>query len=310
MLPALASGRFRIFAFLCPLLIRLTPPLFAQAATMQNLSRPDPCAEHDNINIPLSGSTVRVFEVVATPAPYPDTIQNCDADFSGCGQPAQTVAGKISRCIDLWKKDNEHIIKTCQDPAWWRPNAMTIRVGADTAVAHRLGIHQKLPQSNSWPEFFSISQDGSMRLIPHPNSRVPWVCYGASVIIGPAAEEMERPFADIEEISVDPPTLTLNIRYRNRQGQAQVQLTVDSTRAVARITVQYNRNKPFATYRSMWVADGKADVDHISGSRGSIPILGNWKELRGNSFFFNRQTPSSHNSSAPDIRINVLSIAP
>jgi len=76
------------------------------------------------------------------------------------------------------------------------------------------------------------------------------------------------------------------------------------------ITVNYPTGTlPFATFRSMFVADGNADVDHVrwkdaSGALHDDAIM-TFSGGEGTEWFFYRRTRSQHNTSAPDIRIRL-----
>jgi hypothetical protein len=112
---------------------------------------------------------------------------------------------------------------------------------------------------------------------------------------------------DIQEVQVNPTALSLDIIYRNGVGTAHIDLAVDRSKAVAKVEVGYNTSTqiPFATFRSMYVVDGNADVDYIQTQDGDFGILSNWTSLQGLWWFFHRNFWSRHNTSAPDIRIAV-----
>ena len=59
------------------------------------------------------------------------------------------------------------------------------------------------------------------------------------------------------------------------------------------------------TFRSMWVADGNADVDHVSTPQGVWPILTGWENLTSPYVLFFRACISRHNTLSPDIRVDV-----
>jgi hypothetical protein len=81
-------------------------------------------------------------------------------------------------------------------------------------------------------------------------------------------------------------------------------------RAKARIEVSVNypaESHPFATFRSMFVANGNADVDHVrwtdtSGGLHDDPIMA-FAGGEGGQWLFQRSTRSQQNTSAPDILI-------
>jgi hypothetical protein len=95
---------------------------------------------------------------------------------------------------------------------------------------------------------------------PHPPEGKADVCFGSSVIIGPAAPP-PRPYIDIHTVRVNPSTLSLDLTYRTAET-ARLSLFVDRFHAVAAVEVGYaaGADVPFATFRSMWVADGNADL--------------------------------------------------
>ena len=108
---------------------------------------------------------------------------------------------------------------------------------------------------------------------------------------------------------MDPSGLNLDIAYRDG-GEAHLGLSVDRVQAIAIVQVAYASDVtvPFATFRSMFVAEGNADVDHLQAREGSHPILSEWTELEGPGWLLYRSLPSRHNSSAPDLRLEVLGL--
>ena len=147
-----------------------------------------------------------------------------------------------------------------------------------------------------------------MRLKPHPPPSAQDVCFGSSVIIGPAPVDNVppiRPYIDIEQVVISPTPSSLAITYRSGE-QASLNLSVDRADATAEVDVGYaTTDIPLSTFRSMWVADGNSDVDHVEANQGDFPILGSWTSLEGPSWFFYRQFLSTHNTSAPDISIEL-----
>ena len=276
----------------------------AQYATWaENRSYSTTCAEEDNVNVPIfsfPGQMSR-FRVVATHPTYEVGMDNCAPDFSGCGSGAGIAAPQTTNtCQKLWD-DGTNVIEVCTEPSWWRPYSMSVVVDSQTASGHRLVLYRKIEGEASWPQFLVLYEDGNMRLKPHPPVGRSDVCFGSSVIIGPAAPAM-RPYVDIQEVRIDPATPCLDIICRDG-GTARLCLSVNRSQAVAEVEVGYNTGNPFATFRSMRVSDGNADVDHIENQDGDFPILDDWTCLRGPWWFFHRKARSTHNTSAPDIRI-------
>lgn len=284
------------------------------ATWAENRSYPTTCAEEDNINVPIfSRQPVKRFRVVATNPTYDIGEDNCAPDFSGCtsavlGSPATTTIAAATvtadPCTKLWD-DGINAILVCTEPHWWR-YSMNVIVGSQRASGHYLVWHRKIQDEASWPQFLVLYEDSYLRLKPHPSKGRSDVCFGSSVILGPAALE-KRPYVDIQEVRVYPAVLELDITYRSGE-KAHVSLSVDRTQAVAEVEVNYTTSEaiPFTTFRSMWVEDGNADVDHVKTPAGDFPILGDWTKLEGPWWFFHRAVRSRHNTSAPDIGIEWL----
>jgi hypothetical protein len=208
-------------------------------------------------------------------------------------------------CSKLYD-DGVNAIHGCTMSEWWRPHKMRIVVGAVSGDYHYLQMYRKIVGANEWPQFLVLYEDGNMRLIPHPPEGRLSVCFGSSIIIGPAATAM-RPYIDIQEVQVNPSQLALELTYRSGET-AHISLSVDRSEAVALVDINYTANSeiPFTTFRSMYVSDGNADVDYVQTSTDNLPIMSNWTTLDGPWWFFYRNTRSIHNTSAPDIRIDVL----
>ena len=266
----------------------------------ENDSYATTCAEEDNVNIPVytDDSDTDYFEIIATHPTYNVTDYTCPFDFSGCLR-RRTPADS---CSNLWD-DGTNVVKGCTVPNWWRPYSMTITVGGTSGSYHYLVLHRKIQGFNSWPEFLVLYEDSYLRLKPHAPIGAPDVCYGTSVVLGPADDVgMSRPYADVQQVTVDPANLALDVNFLDG-GSAHVDLSVNRERAVANVTIDYpiNSTSPFAIFRSMYVAEGNADAAHIQSPAGTEPVLGTWSTLSGPWWFLHRTTPSSHNQSAPDM---------
>ncbi|HDM78585.1 MAG TPA: hypothetical protein ENG51_19300, partial [Deltaproteobacteria bacterium] len=69
----------------------------------ENRSYSTTCAEEDNVNVPIFGSQVIHFRVVATHPTYcPCAYDGCPPDFSGCPPDGN---GGTETCTTLWDKD-------------------------------------------------------------------------------------------------------------------------------------------------------------------------------------------------------------
>jgi hypothetical protein len=277
------------------------------------------CAEEDNVNVPIFANEIGRFRVVAPHPTYEIGIDNCEPDFSGCGSGDVVGATQADSCFDdpsnkLYDDHSRNAIWVCPEPDWWRPHNMRVLVDGDERTGHRLVWIRRIERTDSWPQFLVLYQDGNLRLKPHPPLGRADVCFGSSVIIGPATPAV-RPYADIQEIRVTPSTMSLELIYRGG-GTAHIDLSVDRSQAIGWVDVGYGTNAsiPFATFRSMQVSSGNADVDHVGTPAGDYFFIAGspascsrmWTTLAGPWWFFHRMVRSEHNTSAPDILIEVL----
>ncbi len=192
---------------------------------------------------------------------------------------------------------------------WWRaPQAMRIGVlgGATNNNSHYLRISRKEPTLSGYNEIFVLYEDGNARIIPFPPESLPWVPYGASVILGPTVEG-DRPVAPINTLTVDPNDLRVDIGYEDG-ATARVEMYVDRERNVVDVSgITYNtETQSFARLRSMWVHDGKSDLDRVASRDGVHPISRGWDTLAGSWWRFFREVPSYHNTYCPDFAVEVL----
>ncbi len=273
----------------------------AQECYAINLSKNTDCAEADNVDASIIGNGASKIKIVATHPTYPFGLESCAPDFTNCnigpgGDPVD---------CDIIYDDGINVIRTCIEDNWWRDSTMTVQLtGGISKQAHYVVLIKKIEGANSWPEFFVLYQDGNLRLIPHPPVGVSSVCYGSSVIVGPAEQDSIRPFAEIDKIQIDPKDFELFVSYENG-GDATLVTSVNRDSAVVDIDINYSTTTPIAIFRSMFVEDGNCDVDHISANNDDFSILADWEILESSSFHFFRKFTSIHNNSSPDIRIEI-----
>jgi hypothetical protein len=86
-----------------------------------------------------------------------------------------------------------------RDSSWWQPHGMAASVddGLPATDIHYVRVYRKIPETSEWPQFLVLYIDGNLRLIPHPQEGMARVCFGSSVIVGPAAMSA-RPANDAE----------------------------------------------------------------------------------------------------------------
>jgi hypothetical protein len=174
---------------------------------------------------------------------------------------------------------------------------------------HYIRLGRKIIDAESWPQFLVLYQDGNLRLKPHPATSPNDVCFGSSLIIGPA-EKTKRPIAPISTIQFITTDDTLVLTYDDGSTVDIVVEVVNrekSVLAVNLIEIQ-TPTHPLLTFRSMFVEPGNADVDTIkwySATSTKTEAILSFTEGFGSRWYFYRRDVSKHNQSAPDIEIQV-----
>lgn len=273
-----------------------------------NNSTPTLCAEEDNINIALYGN-VGSFTIESTHALYEIGTDNCDPDFTNCPPPQPGYA--FDDTVESLYDDGTTVLEAVREEEWWKPNGMDVSVDQGTPMndIHYIRMYRKTEEASEWPQFLVLYMDGNLRLIPHPPIGAGSVCFGSSVVIGPATIS-NRPIAEIASVEYRSSNDDIMITYTGG-GTAGIDiLELDRSIARIRVTVKYPTDtRSFATFRSMYIADGNADVDHVDWRSGTgveydLPI-GDFEGGTGAWWLFRREMRSSHNTSAPDIRIRI-----
>lgn len=269
-----------------------------------NDSYPTTCAEEDNVNIPLFGGDFTRFNIQAIHPAYDYDQDNCAADFSGCGG-SQLFSLADDTCNKIYD-DGQYAVEVCNTPDWWRPFKMSVTAGGASDSGDYFRIYAKIADEMSWPQFLVLYQDSNMRLIPHPKPGRASVCFGSSVIVGPALAA-RRPYVDIARADIRFNPLALELVYRE-SGSATMELSVDRQRASAMVTPNYatGMEKAFAVFRSMWVQDGNCDVERVQSADSDETVLGAWERLSSTRWRFYRNSVSRHNTSAPDITVEMF----
>lgn len=90
-------------------------------------------------------------------------------------------------------------------------------------------------------------------------------------------------------------------------------LNINSTYSETQVQVSeifFTRDRytlPFATIRSMYVAEGNTDVDSVKvDDKQTYHVMDQWGYVQGRSFAFYRSCISRHLTLSPDIQIDVL----
>jgi hypothetical protein len=294
------------------------PPIIVAA----NLTTPTMCAEEDNVNVPLflpTSSSRFSFTIDARHPAYEVTEDHRDPDFSSC--PPTVLAGGGAQ--QIFPIHDDHIstaIVAVRDPDFHQPG-MRVRVGgASVAGVHFIRVIRRIAGTDSWPEVMVLYSDGNLRLKPQAPPAGGDAAFGtdpvfgSSVIVGPAPVG-ERPVAGIKRVAYDPSKQVFNVRYA--AGRKATLRLVQADRGLTRVRVvahyAASPHTPFATVRSMYVADGNADVDSVNWSDASgaahLDTIGGFQYGQGGQFLFGRTMTSRHNTSAPDILVGGLTYA-
>ena len=282
--------------------------------TITNSSYHDLCAEYDSVNVALIGN-VSNFSIIATHPIYQVTDYTSEEDWTNCStNNTKTDYSFVPFSYPYWLKIYDNGVdyfRVNRQPLSWRPYGMTVTIdgvdyGDSGTNIQYIQIGRSTPNKDGRPQFFVLYSDGNIRLIPFPPLGRESVCFGSSVIVGPASV-CKRPFADIASVDYRTESRTLFVVYRSG-GTALLDVsTVTRTNAVIKVTVNYPTEKPFCTFRSMFVSGGNSDCDSIwwKGTNGvtknSSIFLSSGTV--GVEWFFYRQMKSKHNQSSPDIRV-------
>jgi hypothetical protein len=238
------------------------------------------------------------------------------------GQYASLVTSGFVDLADLQGMelydDGDVVVRVMDVSGWPFESGMAVHiVGGPSRPDHDyIQFYKRADDDHAPPQIFVLYANGYARIIPQPPAgREERVCFGASMIIGPAAEGPLFPITPIDRLEIDPQKMTIKVRYTNGSS-AVLQLQAEPGKTTVRVTeVTYDTvTTPFVTMRSMWVTDDNSDVARIqaASSPGVMqtytidPKHEEWTTLPSDSWVFSRPTYSRHNTSSPDFKIDVL----
>ncbi|MGB5053188.1 MAG: hypothetical protein WBO24_02205 [Nitrospirales bacterium] len=214
--------------------------------------------------------------------------------------------------------DGDVAVRVMDVSGWPYESGMAVNiVGGPSEPDHDfIQFLKRTDDAHAPPQIFVLYANGYARIITQPPvGREERVCFGSSMIIGPAAEDPLFPFIPIERLDIDPHTMTIKVRYKNGSS-AVLQLQAEPGKTTVRVTdVTYDTlTAPFVTMRSMWVANDNSDISRIQAASSSgvvqtypiDPTHEQWATIPGDSWSFDRPTYSRHNTSCPDFKVEVL----
>lgn len=278
-----------------------------------NYSVPTVCAEEDNVNVPVLGQAT-AFDIFASHPTYAYTESDCTPDFSNC-EPSGPVYSFDPATVELFN-DGTLIVEAVREAEYWRPQGMHVSVVGSPEFAENatfVRLYLKIEDAAEWPQILVIYADGNVRLIPHPPEGFPSVCFGTSVIVGPA-QPAPRPLAEIESVSFDPSNRQFLADYR-AGGSSKISVQSVSRAAIrVEVQVQYGElDQPLAVFRSMFVAEDNADATrirwyHREAEKGDRGIM-DFEEAAGDRWCLYRRVYSVHNNTASDVCVAVSNAA-
>ena len=288
----------------------------ALAVDVINASEPTLCAEKDNVYLKLQSAEARRFTVEAAHPAYIGTIvkDQWAPDFTNCDMSSDPAFKFEKRRLTIYETEEWQLVGLTF-PSFWRGNQVPVRVGNRVETGFHLLQLWTRYQERAEEVLVLYPADGYWRARPLPPQNLRWSAYGSSFLIGPV-EGPGRPFVDIKDVAFDPATRTFTLNFV-RGGSATLRLDkLDQERIVLDVglSAPVAADRPFAALRSMFVADGNADVAQVgwrtkgSAERLQMPVM-NFNRASAAELWAGRVTPSRHNTSAPDMVFRDFSAA-
>lgn len=274
-----------------------------------NFTSATQCAEEDNINVPLELRSAQSYSISAFHPSYFIGQDSCAADFSGCGSLPITTDYSFEAGVASLYDDGTTVVEAVTEPLWWRPQGMVASVLGDSkSNTHYIRVYRRIAGTSQYPQILVLYSDGNLRIIPQPPEGRASTCFGTSVVVGPA-ETSSRPIAELSAVTYKPQEDELQLIYRSG-GSAVLRIsTVSRAEITVLVTPRHGTSVPIITLRSMYVDSQNNDASHLRwrdqfGNNQSSPIQ-DFGNGTGKEFTLFRQERSRHNTSSPDIKIQV-----
>lgn len=271
------------------------------------------CAEMDNVLVEMKGSDISAFTVTARHPAYltPETPDVFAPDFTDCDFPDEPIWTYDNPYEAMLYEDDRVQLKGYRFRHTWRPEDVPFHVaGRSFHGLHLTQLWLKTPDG-PYEVIAFYPNDGYWRPRPLPPADRAVTGFGASLLFGPV-ETDRRPLVRFVEVRFDPKTLTYALRFV-QGGWGLVRLAEASREA---LSLEVTLDMPpghdtFAMLSSMHVAPDNADIARVAvRGEGSLrweswPI-DRFRSAVGAEADFGRDTPSRHNTTAPDIRFHGL----
>lgn len=277
------------------------------AVTARSIGYETPCAEMDNVVVELSGRGVATFDIRATHPSYlaPGLADITAADFADCEFPDRPV-WEFAPFTTILHEDERIRLVGHRLTHSWRPELVDVAVG-DRAVR---GLHLTQlvvkDRGGDVEVLVLYPSDGYWRAKPLPPPDRTDTVFGSSFAVGPLSRA-HRPFVRLERVSFDPEALAYRLEFA--EGGSAVLRVVSIGRDALELRVTLDlpaADAPFALFSSMHVAPDNADVARVAvappdGGEPRVVTIDRLGEAAGLRFAFGRDSPSRHNTSAPDL---------
>ena len=284
--------------------------------TVDNLSKPTACAEEDNVSLTLTGRGVTRFTVEALQPSYLATVAS-DAtapDFTGCtfdgGEHPSDPRHHFTPRTRVLHDGPQWRIVGLTLATFWRPQRVPVTLdGVTTRGIHLLQVFRKI-EGRAFEVIVLYPADGYWRIKPLPEARFGDGLYGSSLLIGPS-DGAPRPAVLIRSVAITTKPLWLRLAFANGESARVDVGEISRVRTSLDVSLRpaSGPDRPFAVLRSMYVTADNADVSAVLWQNGMaaglqstpLPLV---SSLRASKVRFGRDTPSRHNTSAPDLRFS------
>lgn len=229
------------------------------------------------------------------------TFDQTAPDLTDCPPPVGPVFHFQASKHIVYEDESQRIVVFTYE-SFWRPNRVSLRVGTRIeSDVHLVQFWLKRPDKPAYELLVLSPADGYWRLKTLPPRQLDEVAYGSSFLIGPIVED-GRPVVNIAAISFEPFNKLFRLEFSSG-GYAEV-LLQDVAQGLAHVHVTLDCpvvGRPFAGFRSMYVADDNADVSVVTINGIHSHNVMEFRQASAIKLNLGRIVISRHNTSAPDL---------
>ncbi len=284
----------------------------ALGVAARNQSTAPGCNAPQNVALTLVSPDVRRFRVSAR---HPAYVYTMVADrpvpaYLGCPTPAAIPAATpeaapAARRTTLFETPEMAVVGYAL-PDYWRRASVPFRVGeVATQGLDKVELWLK-PADRGATVIELFLADGSWRLRPLPPQPLSATAFGASVLIGPVAQE-ERLLVKLKEVGFAPQAKAFTLRFADG-GAARVRLDGLDAESLA-LDAEFTDAvaAPFAALQAMYATESEADITRVawrtaSGQPfGEAPVMSFDDASDVTLLWAGRLAPARPALSAPDL---------